>query len=66
MDDDDLVKPPANSTFAAAVIGIAAGFAAWHFGLGDAIWPSNPEICALVITVLVGIAVKLWPRKPQA
>ncbi len=51
-----------NTTLAATLIATAAGIVAWLSGLTRAMWPPHPQICALLITVFVGIVVtQLWP-----
>jgi hypothetical protein len=56
------MKASTNSTLAATLIATAAGVGAWFFGLAKAIWPTHPQIAALVITIVVSVAVKqIWP-----
>jgi hypothetical protein len=54
-----------NRTLAATLIATAAGLIAWLSGLGGVIWPSHPQICAFLITIVVSIVVmQIWPRNP--
>ncbi|MGA2149526.1 MAG: hypothetical protein ABSH49_31720 [Bryobacteraceae bacterium] len=56
------MKASTNSTLAATLIATAAGVGAWFFGLAKAIWPTHPQIAALVITIVVSVVVKqIWP-----
>jgi hypothetical protein len=56
------MKASISRTLAATVIASAAGTAAWFFGVAARIWPAHPQICAILITIVVSIAVtQFWP-----
>jgi hypothetical protein len=54
-------------TLAATLIATAAGLAVWLFGFAERIWPTHPQICAILITIAVSIVVmRFWPtRQPR-
>jgi len=59
----DRMKAPMNSTLAATLIATAAGLGVWLLGIAKEIWPAHPQICALIITIVVSVVVKqAWPR----
>jgi len=56
------MKASTKSTLAATLIATAAGIGAWLFGVAKAIWPTHPQIAAVVITIVVSVVVKtVWP-----
>jgi len=51
-----------NRNLAATLIATAAGLVAWLSGLAQLIWPAHPQICALLITIVVSVVVmQVWP-----
>jgi hypothetical protein len=56
------MKAHMNSTLAATLIATAAGIGVWLLGIAKDIWPAHPQICAFLITIVVGVVVQqAWP-----
>lgn len=49
------MKVSARTTFTASLIGTVISTVMWLLGIGDQIWPSNPQLAVFLLVILVTV-----------
>ena len=44
-----------NGTLLASLIGTFAGITAWHFRIGEKIWPRHPQLALFFLTLILTV-----------